>query len=655
MLGTGVLAPEIAYNAVFASLVSANLEDEIIYDCLSYTWGTEHSGQVVFLDEMPVQIGTNLHHALRRLQFPDQPRLVWVDFLCINQHDIQEKVAQIQIMFQIYHAARGVVVDLGDEADGSHQLAECMDRIWDKAHGKPVSLPRKDDPVWESFRRFLQRPWFRRVWVVQEVYAARRLQMRCGDWYMDGIAFLGIMDLGFTYKLPFLSVLGEDIRPCQDGLTLALNCLIFLMHLLGGKFGICNQPVKEWSVLELLETSRHHLSTDPRDRVFAFLNLCREAKEPALQADYSEAVGEIYTRVAKFFAVRGQLSRLLCSAGLSRSTLGLPSWIPDWSLDGIPVGDIALQSNLNPGAWGFTAGNPPTTSTSTETTRDVTFDDSCQGLKVTAFFIGRVAKLGIIHQYRDSLVPLALEEAEPELTKEPDTKAAATIKVPESTFRAAEAAVEKFTEEEWTHVPVLIRYTYEMLVQVRASGAYEDQDAVEVTCRTMVCDRQPGSLYRATPAEYVEFFKAYFTTCLTLLKGSSFSEFDFKQFVRDNSGEVDIASHSQKDIQAFHGPYLKSLSHRWRCGSRFKDSANWYCYDKRLGITEKGLVGLVPHRTELGDQLVVVAGVSVPMILRKVAGYEDRYVVVGQTFFHGLMYGEIFEAGHYDSEVITLV
>jgi hypothetical protein len=57
----------------------------------------------------------------------------------------------------------------------------------------------------------------------------------------------------------------------------------------------------DWSLLDLLERSRHTKSTDPRDRAFAFLNLCRERGEKDLGPDCTETASETYIRVAKFF------------------------------------------------------------------------------------------------------------------------------------------------------------------------------------------------------------------------------------------------------------------------------------------------------------------------------------------------------------------
>jgi hypothetical protein len=62
---------------------------------------------------------------------------------------------------------------------------------------------------------------------------------------------------------------------------------------------------------------------------------------------------------------------------------------------------------------------------------------------------------------------------------------------------------------------------------------------------------------------------------------------------------------------------------------------------------------MVPHRTQRGDVVVVIKGVSVPMVLRLEG--EDRFKVVGQAYFHGFMDGEVFEMDDMKEEEIRLV
>jgi hypothetical protein len=83
----------------------------------------------LLLDRLPVSISDNLDHAIRSLQLPDKPRLFWIDFVCINQSDLEERKQQVEIMYEIFSKASKVVAFLGDESDGSDNVPELLETI----------------------------------------------------------------------------------------------------------------------------------------------------------------------------------------------------------------------------------------------------------------------------------------------------------------------------------------------------------------------------------------------------------------------------------------------------------------------------------------------------------------------------------------------
>ena len=73
----------------------------------------------------------NLYQALRRLRWFRDPRLIWVDAICINQSDVDEKSQQIPLMGRIYRNAASVLVWLGEEAETSSAAFTLMENIYD--------------------------------------------------------------------------------------------------------------------------------------------------------------------------------------------------------------------------------------------------------------------------------------------------------------------------------------------------------------------------------------------------------------------------------------------------------------------------------------------------------------------------------------------
>jgi len=97
------------------------------YGCLSYCWGdTAHTSGIqlvhCFDDEdqelgysvADFQVTTNLELALRRLRLKDRQFPIWIDALCINQSNIDERTHQVAFMRQIYSGASSVIIWLGE-------------------------------------------------------------------------------------------------------------------------------------------------------------------------------------------------------------------------------------------------------------------------------------------------------------------------------------------------------------------------------------------------------------------------------------------------------------------------------------------------------------------------------------------------------------
>lgn len=132
-----------------------------LYEALSYVWGGSEKPRSVFIGERYLPITANLHAALSRLRDRSFERIIWVDSVCINQEDQQEKTRQIQSMAKIYGQANRVIVHLGEAADDSDQALEDI-RVAAEDESRNSSNRRKSQ---NSILKLLERPWFRRIWV----------------------------------------------------------------------------------------------------------------------------------------------------------------------------------------------------------------------------------------------------------------------------------------------------------------------------------------------------------------------------------------------------------------------------------------------------------------------------------------------------------
>jgi hypothetical protein len=153
------------------------------YDALSYAWGDLLVTTPISLKGLNYPVTTNLSSALRYLRHETSPIYIWIDALCINQTDLIEKSEEIPRMFDIYRAARCVIAWIGDYADYSearvHTIfeqikwtAKAFASNWSMNDAaNEFELANLDDrtAVKDAFLNLLERPWFSRKWVIQEV------------------------------------------------------------------------------------------------------------------------------------------------------------------------------------------------------------------------------------------------------------------------------------------------------------------------------------------------------------------------------------------------------------------------------------------------------------------------------------------------------
>ena len=91
-----------------------NLEDQPLYTAVSYTWGDEHSLLDLDVEGKVLRVRRNVYLMLRRLARPGQWRALWIDAICINQDNVQERNTQVRLMGTIYAKANFVLSWLDD-------------------------------------------------------------------------------------------------------------------------------------------------------------------------------------------------------------------------------------------------------------------------------------------------------------------------------------------------------------------------------------------------------------------------------------------------------------------------------------------------------------------------------------------------------------
>ncbi|KAK1831888.1 heterokaryon incompatibility protein-domain-containing protein [Podospora conica] len=242
-------------------------------------------------------------------------RMVWVDSICINQDDIQEREAQVAKMAHIYSECRQAVVYLGDDvvkatAPGQYPPRK---RLEDSIGTLPASHAALVDEAkgMVDIDRLLNRRYFSRVWIIQELILPRQVAIPVGtmELYADKDTGPSLRSRpGMIAAAPWLTAVGQrQIATEQQGSIYSI----------------------------LLTTSKSH-ATDPRDKVFgahALINNDVDDRE-ALRPNYSLSCLHVFFGAFSHCLIKLKRTELLCNAAGASARTGYPSWTPDWTSPG---------------------------------------------------------------------------------------------------------------------------------------------------------------------------------------------------------------------------------------------------------------------------------------------------------------------------------
>jgi hypothetical protein len=110
------------------TLRTTHLDDELKYDALSYVWGPQTGTFPIVCNGQTLHVHHNLYTALpylARRYMKGRSRPIWIDAICINQKDEEEKFVQIGMMNKVYQSAEMVWVWLGI-AEKQNRMAEAI-------------------------------------------------------------------------------------------------------------------------------------------------------------------------------------------------------------------------------------------------------------------------------------------------------------------------------------------------------------------------------------------------------------------------------------------------------------------------------------------------------------------------------------------------
>lgn len=319
------------------------------YEALSYAWGEPGNGfAYIQCDHVTMRIWRNLYQALRRLRDKinggktRQTRLIWVDALCIDQTNMLERQQQILLMKKIFGSASQVLIWLGEHDKASHKMWQSVKGV---QPGSSKELIR-NAIQWNVKMQdsFIRRPWFRRLWTLQEAVLSSKATFLCGDDEMDWTMFCTI----WKARYEFMKSLKPEIRESridhiQESLDFIglMNC--FDIH--QRRFDNSDNSFKTLPLSEIIIRTWYRDAKEAHDRIYALLGLIDLGKYAGLEMpDYSQSPLELFINVTKTAMRVDGMPALLNIAGISpddsalemnlRSLIHRPSWVPDWRKHG---------------------------------------------------------------------------------------------------------------------------------------------------------------------------------------------------------------------------------------------------------------------------------------------------------------------------------
>lgn len=331
--------------------ISLDDSDHPSFNTLSYVWGELMSNSTVIINGFNVKVTQNLHLALHDLFRSNTNLLLWVDALCIDQSNMQERGSQVQMMSRIYGSSARTVAHLGSFPPGPalRLLEELATRrrqpnpaVWIIHAAEDVEWA----DGWKGLEAFIQLPYWTRVWILQETTVSPQLEI----FNLDG---------------PWLSV--ERLLEAFMFVRLTKNFIRDLLHkgpgvYLGHRFDSLqsqmglryryipdgsDQSVHPLPIVGVLLTALRLRATNPRDHLYAILAMVEDGNEIIGTPNYDRSLAQVFAMFTEHYRKQyGSLDMVLLSL-FPRQLVDTPSWIPDLSsFEGSGYRNTLLQENL---------------------------------------------------------------------------------------------------------------------------------------------------------------------------------------------------------------------------------------------------------------------------------------------------------------------
>lgn len=596
---------EVLYNEeskdIHCSFYYVFLEDAPPFIALSYFWGDPIITRAIYVDGRNMPVTINLEAALQQLRSNGHTRL-WADAVCINQGDINERSRQILKMADIYKRAEMVIAWLGVSADGSDLVFDWMNSISaepdfepekvdiEEAFGidKSVIYYERTSPMIRALNKFVQRPYWSRTWVVQEIVSARNIRIHCGPCYTSWEQLSNAVAV-FYQPLPFVIVGVSNV---------------FALIALREKQQKARSPGLE--LFDCIKWTEEFEATDPRDKIYGLLAMAMDSQTLIPSPNYQLSLEDIEVRLTRAFLTTKKNLDLICLRSATRAdSVRLPSWVPGWfDLNESIYSSITRTTTSDKRVYAATGDSHA---------RIKDLQGNLHVLSVEGFEIDTIDGLGFDLQYFPYNEQLKTGH-------KVDPSPNFSIVQPNNSCTAYGSDAMTYEAIWRTFVLNFERWDIKMKVASEAYG------------------RCFSSLYSPTSQNLVQdegVSKGVFAAWVAKNGQLHFNGRTLKEWANGYRWS-DIVPLGQRGLDPglsimknFFNAIQKAYGVSYGIGSLNR---------KRIVISEQGYIGMTHRQARKGDKICLLLGCSTPVVLR--ARHEGGYQVVGDTYIHGIMNGE---------------
>lgn len=650
---------------------------------VSYTWGPPRYSNAIHLQGHAFPVLDQLYPFLQTIldedhNLPPESRW-WIDSICINQGDNTERSSQVQLMRRIYRQGSQTIVWLGQESSDSAEAVEFFHFLCEQARSQRMT----DHDVtwlrghhfrlkWRALENLLRRPWWKRVWTLQEFIIPRRLAFFCGrdsfsrNTMRDGLSAVWLCEHpGGVDNVRLLSYHSAwNRRRLYEWFTFRQKVTV----------QSDKNALRAVATIAFLGDCE---ATDPRDRIYSVLGLADDF-ETVDQPDYDRSIREVYIDFVTSFVQVYQSLDIVCFAHLFRSRFTsstvenaekLPSWVPDWTVKVQPEVVPLLVSQS--GGRHISNFRPHHSLSSTaiykacgEKLPCVKYSTDFATMTCTGIVIDQMDGLGSTSgcSFSHSTSAANFRLHDPSLSpvlssatsSDSDLSAVPSTEVQHLSARSSDSELSDIDildndldllDIELAEIEVSNDENQEIPL---AEHPQHRASTVEAISQSLVFGRTDK--YLRDVASMEDDRAAFLALCHAAQQGHEFLNPVFKEWYQNNK-YLSIRGHTidnlitQTNASEFPAPLLDLQDGPDPTSylARFLNSTQ--TLERRLAVTAQGHVGMAPLCARKHDFVCVLFGCSVPVVLRL---REDdlSYEFVGEMYLHGFMDGEVIDQLH---------